>query len=56
MGDIKNAARYWSQRIHLKYTSNIQCCVLKNDSNIVIDLETNKEINRCDNTHMRPEV
>ena len=30
---------------------------MKNDiSNIVIDLETNKEINRCDNTHIRPEV
>ena len=48
MGDIKNAVRCYSQSIHLKYTSNI--------SNIVIDLETNKEINRCDNTHMRPEV
>ena len=24
--------------------------------NIVIDSETNKEINRCDNTHMRPGV
>ena len=31
-------------------------CIKEWISNIVIDLETNKEINRCDNTHMRPGV